>query len=509
MRKRHRRLDPAELYGELFVAMHESGLWEDGKSISDATPIYDPETILDNYDDQKFTEGFDLMAFYLTHFSPVGSRSMDFESDQSMSVSEHIERLWPLLTRQADEIIEGSSLLNLPNPYIVPGGRFNEVYYWDSYFTMLGLEVSGKTDLIKNMIDNFVWQLDTFGLIPNGNRTYYLGRSQPPFFALMVDLLAQSQGDQVYIDYSKALLQEYYFWMDTTYATSDVDRHVVRMGDTTGELLNRYFDRFDTPRPEMYSNDTDEYISTTQSKTDFYHNIRAAAESGWDFSARWMDESQRMRSIQTSDIVPVDLNCLLYFLECTIAKAFTFSGEIAKAKRFESKALRRKELIHKYCWNEEIQFFSDYNHNTKSFSNVESLAAVYPLFFNLATDEQADLVAHKLESKFLKPGGLITTNINSGEQWDAPNGWAPLQWMAFKGLVNYGFTDLAHEVRTRWLSLNEKVFKDTGKMLEKYNVEDIELPTGGGEYPVQDGFGWTNGVYLKLQNFKEIKNDNT
>ena len=158
----------------------------------------------------------------------------------------------------------------------------------------------------------------------------------------------------------------------------------------------------------------------------------------------------------------------------------------------------RRNLILKYCWNDKQGFFCDYNFKTGQVNDFKSLAAVYPLYFQIASQEQAAAVAQILQEEFLIPGGLVTTKINSGQQWDSPNGWAPLQWMAYQGFVNYGFQDLANEIKKRWLSLNEKVFKETGKMLEKYNVEDISLLGGGGEYPVQDGFGWTNGVYLKL-----------
>ena len=162
----------------------------------------------------------------------------------------------------------------------------------------------------------------------------------------------------------------------------------------------------------------------------------------------------------------------------------------------------RKKSINAFFWNTEKQFYFDYNSKKKSQTSVESLAAVFPLFFNLANDAQAKSVADKIQSHFLMPGGVLTTTIESGQQWDAPNGWAPLQYLTVKALENYGFYKLANEIKLRWLALNERVFKNTGKMLEKYNVVDVSLLSGGGEYPVQDGFGWTNGVYLNFLNSK-------
>ncbi len=489
---------PDIVFGQLFKDLHASGLWKDGKSISDAIPKNDPSIILADYEDTKHNQNFDLQSFFAKHFIPFESQAKNFESDQTLSVKEHIEKLWPLLTRSADKAIKGSSLLPLPKPYIVPGGRFNEIYYWDSFFTMLGLQVSGHIHLIESMIDNFAWMLDTYGLIPNGNRSYYLGRSQPPFFSLMVDLLAQSKGDEIYSKYEKALLQEYDFWMSGSIDDKAVDQHLVKLKED--KVLNRYYDRYDTPRPEMYQDDVNEAVHTDQSTASFFQNLRAAAASGWDFSARWMDESAKLSTIHTGDIIPVDLNCLLYFLESTIAKAKALKGDLETERIFLAKANQRKENILGYCWNKELSFFCDYNFHKAEISSFKSLAAVYPLYFKIASVEQANAVAKLIQTEFLKPGGVITTNVPSGQQWDSPNGWAPLQWMTYQGLVNYGHTELANDIRQRWLSLNEKVFKDTGKMLEKYNVENIDLLSGGGEYPVQDGFGWTNGVYLKLLN---------
>ena len=156
-----------------------------------------------------------------------------------------------------------------------------------------------------------------------------------------------------------------------------------------------------------------------------------------------------------------------------------------------------------YCWNTVDGVYEDYNWVTQKRTGVKSLAMAYPLFFNMASQVQADKVAAYLGEHFLKPGGVVTTLANTGQQWDAPNGWAPLQWMTVQGLENYGHHNLALTIAERWTALNEKVYKNTGKFVEKYNVEDLTLDAGGGEYPVQDGFGWSNGVYLALKNYME------
>jgi alpha,alpha-trehalase len=140
----------------------------------------------------------------------------------------------------------------------------------------------------------------------------------------------------------------------------------------------------------------------------------------------------------------------------------------------------------------------DYDFKKKQSTQVISLAGAYPLFFEIADDAQAKAVAEKIQSSFLKPGGLVSTPYNTGQQWDAPNGWAPLQWISIQGLRNYGQDSMASDIKDKWLKLNQRVYQQTYKMLEKYNVEDLSKESGGGEYPTQDGFGWTNGVYQKL-----------
>jgi alpha,alpha-trehalase len=236
-----------------------------------------------------------------------------------------------------------------------------------------------------------------------------------------------------------------------------------------------------------------------QSPENLYINLRAGAESGWDFSSRWFADGQNFETIHTTDIVPVDLNCLLFTLEATLAKAMDIAGKERDAVAFKTKAEERKEAIIKYCWNESAGFFCDYDFVLQQQQAGITAAGLFPLFSGIATKEQAVSVAEKTTELLLKEGGIVTTTKHTGQQWDAPNGWAPLQWVAYLGLRNYGFTDLATEIGQRWLSLNEKVFKETGKLMEKYNVEDLDKPAGGGEYVGQDGFGWTNGIYMALR----------
>lgn len=501
-----RILPPQELYGQLFYDVQSNeNIFKDSKTFVDAVPLYDVKKIRDDYSKLEISSDSELLDFVKKNFEVPGD-GVNYVTDSS-SINMHITKLWEVLKRPADEKISGT-LIPLPNPYIVPGGRFREIYYWDSYFTMLGLQEDNQIAAIENMVDNFSYLIDTYGFIPNGNRTYYLGRSQPPFYAEMVEVLAESKGDSIYKKYLKYMEKEYEFWMDgadNLNESKPAFRRVVRLPD--GEILNRYWDDKDTPRPESYREDiktAEEAVSKIPGlkKEDVFRNLRAAAESGWDFSSRWLkkDDSNefQLSTIHTTEIIPVDLNTLLYNLESKISKAYAISGNPERSEIYKLKSESRKKAILKYFWSEDEHFFMDYDFVKKQSTQVISLAGAYPLFFEIADDAQAKAVAEKIQSSFLKPGGVVTTPYNTGQQWDAPNGWAPLQWITIQGLRNYGQDSLAAGIKNNWLKLNQRVYQQTYKMLEKYNVEDTTKASGGGEYPTQDGFGWTNGVYQKL-----------
>ncbi len=492
-----------ESLSPLYEDVQTSGVFPDSKFFTDCAPKSDPAAILEQYAQAKKQAGFDLKKFVETHFDFPETPDTNYQS-AGKPILQHLENLWNVLLRETDEQPttaqqQPSTLIPLPHPYIVPGGRFREVYYWDSYFTMLGLQVSGRVDIIENMVDNFAWLIDTAGFIPNGNRSYYLGRSQPPFFSLMVQLLSDIKGEDILLKYRLQLEKEYAFWMDGEKELSagpKAKRRVVHLPD--GSVLNRYWDDRAAPRPEAYAEDLEVAENAERDAETVYRHIRAAAESGWDFSSRWFDDGQNMKTIITADIVPVDLNCLLYHLEKTLVHIYRLLPDHVPVEVFRDRARRRKNAIHRYCWNEAEDFYFDFNHAVQAPSDQWTLAAVFPLFFQIAEKEQAEKIAQHLEEKFLQAGGLTTTLTSSGQQWDAPNGWAPLQWMAVQGLLNYGYAELAGRIRENWMALNEKTYDATGKMMEKYNVMDTGLKAGGGEYPNQDGFGWTNGVYLKM-----------
>ncbi|MEO6758748.1 MAG: alpha,alpha-trehalase TreF, partial [Saprospiraceae bacterium] len=452
--------------GPLFDAVQMQSVFPDGKTFPDCLPKGDLADINRQYQLEKDQPGFDLGTFVLDHFELPKNPATEYHSDSSLSVEQHIATLWNELTRQPDR--EVSSLLPLPYPYVVPGGRFREVYYWDSYFTMLGLRISGRDDLIQNMVDNFARLIDQVGYIPNGNRAYYVGRSQPPFFALMVKLLAEIKSNEILKNYRPQLEREYQFWMegaDQLSAENLCQRRAVLLPD--GTILNRYWDDHNTPRPESYKEDV-ELAQAVEDAPRMYRHLRAAAESGWDFSSRWFRDGNSFASIHTTDLIPVDLNCLLWNLENTLAEAAEIGNDPAAAKNYQGLAEKRAAAIQRFCWAGD--FYFDYDFVAGELTPHQTLAAAFPLFFGLASPAQAEQVATILEEKFLQSGGLSTTLLRTGQQWDAPNGWAPLQWIAFAGLRRYALNDLAGKIRDRWVETNQQVFHETGKMMEKYDV---------------------------------------
>jgi alpha,alpha-trehalase len=491
---------PAEALGELFHDAQIAGVFSDSKTLVDCMPASDPQEILSGYLDLKAQGQVNLADFIKENFELPGSVGSKMPTSKK-NLTDHLNELWPMLTREPDQTQLTSSLLPLPFPYVVPGGRFREVYYWDSYFTMLGLLESHQDSLVINMIRNFAYLIDTQGFIPNGNRSYYLGRSQPPFFCAMVMLWATHHGFDNAMQFLPQMQKEYSFWMEGENQLSADNSHhlrVVRLPD--GSILNRYWDKYSKPRPESYREDYEMVeVFPEDKRAQVYRDLRAGAESGWDYSSRWFSDGNSLDSIITTQILPVDLNCLMYFMEKSIAELLFHAEDTETANQFQKHSKNRQQAIIKYFWDPNAGYFTDYNIITKRTTLQYSAAGVAPLYFKIANEEQAKMTVQFLQKYLLYPGGIVSSTNETGQQWDFPNGWAPQQWMCIQGLRNYHYQELANDISMRWISLVTNVYKNTGKMMEKYNVVDLSLAAGGGEYPTQDGFGWTNGVTLILQ----------
>ena len=429
--------------------------------------------------------------------------------------------------------VEG--LLYLPNRYVVPGGRFNEMYGWDSYFIILGLVEDRRTELAKGMVENFFFQIENYGAILNANRTYYFTRSQPPFLTSMIREVYEHPTDK---PLSKEWLAKAYGYAQRDYALWISPIH--RAGDTG---LAHYWDIGEGPVPEMADDSTyypdvirwllahpdvhtgylieapdnptaeqaAELAKTScdivtsrvcaQAHVDghrltaaFYRGDRAMRESGFDTSFRFGPFSG-----STDDYAPVCLNSLLYKYERDMEHFATLLGRKAEAAEWKKRARARQDAINKYLWNADVGLYYDYDFVTKQRSTYNYVTAFYPLWAGVASPQQAAAIEHHL-LLFDHDGGLAMSDNGSGTQWDLPYGWAPTNWLALQGLAQYGFKNDADRIASRFSATVLQNFLLDNTIREKYNVVDgsANIAVAAGYKSNVAGFGWTNGVYLKM-----------
>ena len=406
---------------ELFKDVQMEGIFEDSKTFVDLRRDRSFQDLERLYLEERDKSGFDLQAFVEEHFTDASREPGSFKTDTTRTIFEHIGGMWEVLRRGPDTVNAFSSRIPLPQEYIVPGGRFKEIYYWDSYFTMIGLVSDNRMDLATAMLANFGHLIDSLGFIPNGTRDYYLTRSQPPFFTSMVTLLAQS--DSTLLDqYFPQVEKEYAYWMEGAQdlAVSEGAKRVIRIGEKT--YMNRYWDSSESPRPESYREDVllAANIPTEEGKANLFGNLRAAAASGWDFSSRWYAREGEFASTQTNELIPVDLNSLMYFTERFLADGYQKKGNLEVSQALSERADLRLEAINKMLWNRTEGYYVDYNFVSNDRCRELTLAGVFPLYFNIASAEQAEAVKDKIMADFLKPGGLVSTLRFTGQQWMLP-----------------------------------------------------------------------------------------
>jgi alpha,alpha-trehalase len=407
--------------------------------------------------------------------------------------------------------LDEQGLLYLPEPYVVPGGRFNEMYGWDSFFIQTGLLHDGETDLAKNMADNFLYEIREYGKILNANRTYYLTRSQPPFLTQMLLGVYAKTKDRKWLEDAVPAIEKYYrFW--TT------EPHL-----TPSSGLSRYYDLGEGPAPEVLSAEKDaqgrthyelikEYYRTHKvldydvgeyfdAKRDiltslFYKGDRSMRESGFDPSDRF-----GKFNVDIIHYNPVCLNSLLYLMESQTAEILGILDRPADAATWEQRAKDRAGRINQLMWDEQAGLYFDYEFVHHHLRHYPYLTTFYPLWAGIATKEQAAAVVKNL-ALFERPGGLQTSTNASGNQWDAPFGWAPIEMIAVEGLRRYGYTTEADRISKEFLSLVLEQYQQSGIIVEKYDVVRRTSRVSGeihfGYSSNEAGFGWTNGVFTRL-----------
>jgi alpha,alpha-trehalase len=442
------------------------------------------------------------------------------------------------------EELPAQGLLYLPNPYVVPGGRFNEMYGWDSYFIVLGLEADHREKLAKGMVDNFLFEIEHYGAVLNANRTYYLTRSQPPFLTSMIRAVYENPASFPATPDGRIQARD---WLARAYTLAEKDyttwTRPEHAAGTTG--LARFFDYGNGPVPEMADDSTyypdvirwlvahprqggDGYLvkgsehpdaaeaarlrltscdvqaSTVCARAwaagyrlsrDFYVGDRAMRESGFDPGFRFGPFDGA-----TQHYAPVCLNSLLYRYERDLDHIAHLLAKPDDAARWEHRSKVRATAIQRYLWQPKEGVFGDFDFTRAKASSYAYISSLYPLWAGVATREEAKQMVAKL-NLFERPGGLSMSNFNSGLQWDEPYGWAPTNWIAVAGLDAFGFRSDAQRLARKFDATVDAGFAKDGTIREKYNVvsSDSDVHVSAGYKVNVIGFGWTNSAYLKMK----------
>lgn len=437
--------------------------------------------------------------------------------------------------------IHPPGLLYLPKPYVVPGGMFNGMYGWDSYFIIRGLIEDGRLNLARNIVDNFFFEINHYGGVLNANRTYYLTRSQPPFLTSMIrDVYevekAKGEANRAWLKmaYGQAV-KNYDFWTEPPH-----------LAGSTG--LSRYYGLGNGPVPELgaeadayyrnvaryfllhpegsepylvqvqpgkknpeaigpefslilklggghrHGKKKSEAIETFSLTRAFYKGDRSMRESGFDVSFRFGPFGA-----STPDFAAVGLNCLLYKSEKDLEWMSNILGLEQAAAKWRQRAVVRHEEINRYLWNPSLGMYYDYDFKNGVQSRYTYATTFYPLWVGVASPEQAKEVVSNL-SAFDRPGGIEMSMDDTGAQWDAPYGWAPVELIAIEGLRRYGYDADANGISLQFLSMVLDSFRKDGTIHEKYDVATRSAQTHieVGYKTNVVGFGWTNGVFLAL-----------
>ncbi|XP_077996478.1 trehalase-like [Glandiceps talaboti] len=505
-------------YGDLLHYAQTAELYKDSKTFVDMNLKEDPDVVLlafDNLEGDK-NDSDVMRQFVEQYFEGPGNEFGDWiPADWKESPSflnnikdnnyrvwaEELNKLWKQLGRQIKEDVRDNpqryTQIYVPQPFIIPGGRFRELYYWDSYWVVNGLLLSEMETTVKGMIENFIYLVDKLDLVPNANRIYQMRRSQPPFLIPIVHRYLEATNDWQYVQtLLPSLEKEYNFWMN--------NRSVV----VEGHVLNRYDVLQGQPRPESYREDTATAEGLARDDAAIlYSDIAAGAETGWGFSTRWFRDDT-LKTIRTKQIVAVDLNSILCLNERLLAEFYDSAGNPTKSEEYRQRFMDRVSAFESLLWNEDEGMWFDYDLENNQRSDVFYASSTIPLWARCYGNGTGDPVKEQKVVNYLKvnglvyfPGGYPTSLLESGEQWDFPNGWPPMQELLITGLDSTSLDEakeLAVSLAQNWTLTNWRGWYEEDVMFEKFDVRYQGAPGGGGEYDVQIGFGWSNAVVMEL-----------
>jgi len=499
-----RQLPPpcqSEIYchGEMLHTIQLAKLYHDSKTFVDKKLRFHPDVVLGKFSEllnntQSNPSSEQLKLFIDEHFESEGSEFELWDPSDWISNPDFLKKInnsllqnwgrelheaWKFLGRKIKDDVrvhpELYSMIYVPNPFIIPGGRFREFYYWDSYWIIRGLIISQMTETVKGMLENFILMVESYGMVPNGGRVYYEQRSQPPLLISMVNSYVNATGDIQFLrDHIHLLEKELQFWLK--------NRTVLIQGHT----LCRFNVEFEGPRPESYKED---YEAASQIKAEnrqeFYVNTKSGAESGWDFSSRWyiVDDGHNegnISNIATRNVIPVDLNSFMCMNHYLLSEMFLLIGDEQKARFYHKQFVLWKRAIKQILWNEEEGIWFDYdllNAKQRPFYYASNLAPLWARCWD-PSDNTIDSVTTRILSYLDRSqvtkyaGGLPTSMLHSGQQWDFPNGWPPLQHLLVIGLENTGEPKaqaLALDLAKKWLLNNYYAYEQTmpNAMFEK------------------------------------------
>lgn len=523
-------------YGNLLHTVQMARLFNDSKHFVDMSLKASPNDTLRAFQDLMSETGNkpskeQVSAFVDENFNAPGSEFVKWTPPDWKPNPEFLDKvvdpelehwgrklneLWKDLGRKISDDVERNpekySQIFVPNPVIVPGGRFREFYYWDSYWTIDGLLLTGMEETVKGMLENFIQMVNAYGMVPNGGRVYYTRRSQPPYLIPMVKLYMDQTNDLEFLrTHIDQLVEEFEFWEN--------ERSVEVQGRSGRTYkVAQYRAEVGEPRPESYREDYElaHNLKSDEAKEQLYVELKSGAESGWDYSTRWIINNNTnkgtLQDLKVTSIAPVDLNSLLCSNALSLGQFYRKLGNYTLERKFSNLAEEKNRTMAELFWDSTDGTWYDVDINTQQKRRYFYLSNIHPIWSGCYGQEDAR--AHTIDKviSYLKKikvlnhvGGVPTSLVESGQQWDFPNAWAPLQHLVIMGL--YNARSIHHEAENLSLSLAEKWIRTNWQgyqqsipnaMFEKYNVSIIGLPGGGGEYDVQLGFGWTNGVALRL-----------
>ncbi|KAK9502441.1 hypothetical protein O3M35_011220 [Rhynocoris fuscipes] len=515
--------------GEVLKAIQLADIYKDSKTFVDKRMKYDPIDIHKHFNhlkkeypngipkeqirkfvDENFEEAEDFEPWIPEDWTPEPSIVKRIYDHRLRIWAQELNRIWKMLARKSSKDVEKNpqrySLLYLPYGFIIPGGRFRELYYWDTYWIIKGLLICDMFQTAKGCLQNFLYLVETIGHIPNGTRIYYEKRTQPPMLTFIMESYVHFTNDLQFLNDNIWLLdKEMKFWVE--------NRSTEVFKDGVFYRVYRFV-AYDPPgpRPEAYKEDiTSGKLENTESqRNERYCALKSAAESGWDFSSRWFIFQAQNRgnisNIETQNIIPVDLNALLHKNFVLLSKWYEMFGNVIKSRKYKLLADELLLAIEKIFWNEEEGIWLDYDIMNNIQRNFYYASNFVPLWTESYTLDK-EFITYKVIDYMNKfrlekyVGGTPSSIEFSGEQWDFPNAWPPSQAFLVEGLHKLG-TDEAKELALHfadiWVHNNYRTFKQVGVMFEKYDSIRIGGIGDGGEYGIQEGFGWTNGVIFQF-----------